>query len=116
MATKEDWDLTQMGAFSHLVFGSPHRLPVAVMAAEVDPGELYAARISQLAGTDRKEAARLLRNLERARLLRKVDTPNDTARGRPPILFARVDDDAWLSLQALGDRYRRSPRRRAQQG
>ena len=115
MATKaDDWDLTQMREFSHLVFGSRHRLPVAVMAAEADPGELYAARISQLVGSDRKEAARLLRNLERARLLRRVDISDDRGRGRPPTVFVRVDDDAWSSLQALGERYRRSPPRRVQ--
>jgi hypothetical protein len=112
MATKDldDWDLPAMRSWSDLVFGSPHRLPVAVLTAAATPKELYAACIARRVGTDRKEARRLLGDLERAKVLAPATPPpGSRPRGRPPEYLWRCDDEFWSCIQQLGERYRRRP-------
>jgi hypothetical protein len=107
-STKSEWDLPAMRAWSNLVFGSPHRLPVAVLSASAEPGELYAQRIAKAVGTDVKEARRLLSDLQRAKVLQSVDAPaGPRGRGRPPKHLWRCDDQFWGYIQKLGERYRR---------
>lgn len=114
MAGLEDSiDLVKMRAWSHNVFGSPHRLPVGLAAARAAPNEFYAAQIAEQAGIDRRQAGRLLDDLSGAGMLRQVSGPDHSARyqgrGQPPTYFERAPDDFWECIVALGERYRRSP-------
>lgn len=97
---------------SEALFGSPHRLRVALLASLADADELYAARIARHAEIDRKEAVRELAHFEAADLLAPVvRVPSKSGRGRPARFLERRDEAAWKALQALGERYRRLPAR-----
>jgi hypothetical protein len=97
-----------MRAFSTLVLGSPHRLPVAVIAANAKPGELYASHVARRVKTDPKEAARLLGDLLDANVLEPAERPAGPApRGRPRNYLRRCDEEFWDCIQLLGSRYRR---------
>jgi hypothetical protein len=112
MATKEsdEWDLPAMRAWSDLVFGSPHRLPVAVLSAAAGRQELYAGYIAGRIGADRKEARRLLDDLQRAKLLAPAERPpGPRPQGKQPNYLWRCDDEFWSCIQELGERYRRRP-------
>jgi predicted ArsR family transcriptional regulator len=94
-------------ARSKVLFGSPHRLPVALLVSLADAGELYAARIAEAAQIDRKEAVREFEHLQSADLLVPVSREiRSRSRGRPAQFMERRDDDAWGALQALGERFR----------
>lgn len=114
MATKDfqdEWNLPAMRAWSNLVFGSPYRFPVAVMAASASRSELYSGQIAKGVGTDRKEAGRLLDNLQRARVLKPASAPEGPRpQGKPPSYLWRCDDEFWNCIQQLATRYRRGSR------
>lgn len=94
-------------ARSKALFGSPHRLPVALLISLADAGELYAACIAEAAQIDRKEAVREFEHLQSADLLVPVSREiKPRPRGRPAQFMERRDDDAWSALQALGERFR----------
>lgn len=98
-----------MRSWSSLVFGSPYRLPVAALAAAAAPHELYAGFIADRVGTDRKEARRLLANLEQANLLVAAAAPaGPRPQGKPPRYLARCDEDFWRLMEQLATRYRRT--------
>jgi hypothetical protein len=111
MSLKEaNWDWEGVLARSEALFGSPHRLRVALLLSVADQEELYAARIGGAAGIDRKQATRELAAFEQAQiLLPRSDKPTPRRRGRPADLVTRADEDAWSALQALGERFRRTP-------
>ncbi len=105
-----DWHWEAVRERSKALFGSPHRLRVALLSSLADPDELYAAQIARAAKIRNKEAIRELTHLEQARLLVEVSATSPAAsRGRPPRLLERRDDQAWEALQALGERFRRPP-------
>lgn len=105
-----DWRWGEVRARSDALFGSPHRLRVALLVSLADPDELYAARIATAAQIDRKEAGRELADLETAELLIEVSRDErPRRRGRPARYLERRDDEAWAALQALGERFRRPP-------
>jgi predicted ArsR family transcriptional regulator len=104
-----NWRWDEVRARSDALFGSPHRLRVALLASVADADELYAARIAEEADIGRKEAVRELAHFEAAELLVAVTaTHRPRRRGRPARLFERRDE-AWNALQALGERFRRPP-------
>jgi hypothetical protein len=111
MGTKEfdeKWDLAAMRAWSNLVFGSPHRLPVAVLASSAQRSELYAAQIADGIGTERKDAGRLLGDLQRAKVLIRAEAPpGPRPRGKQPAYMWRCDDAFWSCIEQLAERYRR---------
>lgn len=113
MATKEldeEWDLTAMRAWSNLVFGSPFRLPVAAIAAGAPRSQLYSGLIADQVGTDRKEARRLLENLQRAKVLEPAEAPpGPRPRGKQPVYLRHCDDEFWRCIEQLAERYRRGP-------
>jgi hypothetical protein len=105
-----DWRWEEVRARSVALFGSPHRLRVALLLSLAEGDELYAARIARAAGIDNKEAVRELGHFEAAELLVEVSSPpGPRPRGRPARLLARRDEEAWAALQALGERFRRPP-------
>ena len=107
---RAEWDIEAMRTFSRLVFGSPHRLPVAVLSAGADPEDLYAARIASLARTDTKEVRRLLSGLQAAHVLEPVELPRrKPGKGNQPKYLSRCDERFWAAVQELGSRYRRMP-------
>lgn len=115
-----NWRWDEVGGRSYALFGSPHRLRMALLASLADGDELYAARIARAAEIGNKEAVRELAHFEQADLLVEVTRrPGPRPRGRPARLLERRDDEAWAALQALGERFRRPPpgaRSRAQRG
>lgn len=105
-----EWRWKDVRARSEALFGSPHRLRVALLASLAEGDELYAARIARAAGIDNQEAVRELAHFEAAELLVEVSrSPRPRRRGRPARMLERRDDEAWAALQALGERFRRSP-------
>ena len=105
-----EWRWEEVRARSEALFGSPHRLRVALLASLAESDELYAACIARAAGIDRKEAVRELAHFEAAELLVEISgSPRPRRRGRPARVLERRDDDAWAALQALGERFRRPP-------
>lgn len=111
---REIWDWNAVRERSEALFGSPHRLGVALLVAGAEPGELYAARIAEAANVDRRQAARELEDFRRAEVLVFTgEFHHEGGRGRPGELMARREEEAWEALQALGERFRRpTPRRR----
>lgn len=105
-----DWRWGEVRGRSDALFGSPHRLRVALLVSLADPDELYAACIAKAAQIDRKEACRELADLEAAELLAPVTRDGrPRQRGRPARYLERRDADAWSALQTLGERFRRPP-------
>jgi predicted ArsR family transcriptional regulator len=106
-----EWRWDDVRARSVALFGSPHRLRVALLASLAEGDELYAARIARAAQIDNKEAVRELAHFEAAELLVEVSRAPATTRrrGRPARLLERHDEEAWAALQALGERFRRPP-------
>ena len=112
-----DWRWEEVRGRSAALFGSPHRLRVALLVSLADAEELYAARIARAARIDRKEAVRELAHFEEAELLVEAGRPAEPRRrGRPARLLQRRDDEAWAALQALGERFRRPPPGRSEVG
>ena len=110
MPVTDDWDLEGLRRRSELLFGSPHRLPVAVLTAEAKRHELFAKAIAELAGIERKDAVRLLGDWRAADLLDVDETaPGPRPRGGQPNYLRRRDDKFWECMQALGEKYRRRP-------
>jgi len=104
------WDLDGLRRRSELLFGSSHRLPIAVLAATAERHQLYARRIAQEAGVGDKESVRILGDLEEAHLLEPDEPPDQRlGRGRPPRYLWRTDDVFWGCVLALGERFRRQP-------
>lgn len=102
------WRWHEVSARSSALFGSPHRLRVALLLSIADDDELYASRVGEAAGIGRKEAVRELAHFEAAELLLPATESKPTGRrGRPARLLERRDEEAWAALQALGERYRR---------
>jgi hypothetical protein len=105
-----DWRWDEVRGRSQALFGSSHRLRVALLASVADGDELYAARIARAAEIGNKEAVRELAHFEQAELLVEVTArPGPRLRGRPARLLERRDEAAWAALQALGERFRRPP-------
>jgi len=101
------WNWEPVVARSKALFGSPHRLPVALLVSLAEADELYAACIAEAAQIDRKEAAREFEHLQSADLLIPVSREiKPRPRGRPAQFMERRDDYAWSALQALGERFR----------
>jgi len=96
------YDLTAMRSFSGHLFGSPHRLPVAVLAACAEPEELYAGAIAKAAGVERKEARRLLLGMHEAGMLNLAEKAL-ALRGSPRLMIRVEDHYAWGAVIALGD-------------
>jgi predicted ArsR family transcriptional regulator len=94
---------------SAALFGSQHRLPVAVLVAEAAPDELYAAGIARKAEITRMEATRQIDSLRRAGLLAASERMSAERVGRPAALFQRTDPVAWAGVLSLGARYRLRP-------
>lgn len=126
----KEYDWAGIESFSRAAFGCEHRLAVLVLAAQAEAGELYVENIrAQLAKRPGEGSLeRFIRNqllaLREGALLKdapQVDEDAWKARrrreapdgplGRTPKFFSRTDDDFWQSLQALGDRFRRAPRK-----
>jgi hypothetical protein len=102
-----NWNWEPVVARSKALFGSPHRLPVALLVSLADADELYAACIAEAAEIDRKEATREFKHLQSADLLIPVSREIKLrARGRPAQFMERRDDYAWSALQALAERFR----------
>jgi hypothetical protein len=99
---RETCDLPALQGRSSALFGSQHRLAVALLAAEAEPEELYAAALAHAAEITRMEAARQLDSLRRAGLLVPGGYLSSGGPGRPPALFRRTDAVAWAGLLALG--------------
>jgi len=107
---RANWRWDEVRARSDALFGSPHRLRIALLASVADADELYAARIADEADIGRKEAVRELAHFEAADLLVPVTaTQRPRRRGRPARMLERRDEEAWNALQALGERFRRPP-------
>lgn len=105
-----NWNWESVRERSEALFGSPHRLRVALLISLAEPEELYAARIAQAAELGNKEVTREFAHLEAAKLLAQVSrSAAPSGRGRPPRMLQRRDDQAWDALQALGERFRRRP-------
>jgi hypothetical protein len=103
------WDLHGLRQRSLLLFGSPHRLPVAVCAATAREGELFGAAIAKRAQIGRKDAIRLLHDWEVAGLLVSADPPaGPKHRGGQAEYFERLDDPFWTYMRGLAEPYRRS--------
>src|SRR5688500_124307 len=91
-----DWEWEAMAERSHALFGSPHRLRVALLVSIADPDELYAARIAEHAGLKRTEAIRQLEGLEKAELLGPGSfVPVRRRPGKPARYLKRHDEQAW---------------------
>jgi predicted ArsR family transcriptional regulator len=100
------WDLRGLSARSVALCGSEHRLPVAIVIAEAERNELYAAAVARAAGITRMEATRQFEALRHAGLLVPAGRQRSSGAGRPAALFARTDRLGWAGLVALGARYR----------
>jgi hypothetical protein len=111
------WRWSEVAVRSDALFGSPHRLRVALLVGIADADELYAAKIAHEAGIDRTEAMRELAHFQAAEMLVPAARPpkdqGQRGRGRPPQYLQRRDEQAWAALEALGARFRRSPPQRA---
>ncbi len=109
----DEWDLDGLRDRSAALFGSEHRLVVAVYAAVAEPEQLYAGWIARQARISRKEAGKHLRKLQAADVLERVERtpPADRGRGQPPDYLWRRDDRFWEGVLALGERFRRAPPR-----
>jgi hypothetical protein len=109
---REIWNWKAVGERSEALLGSPHRLGVALLVAAAEPDELYAARIADAAGIDRRQAARELEDFRRAEVLVLTgEQHREGGRGRPGELMERRETETWKALQALGERFRREPQR-----
>jgi predicted ArsR family transcriptional regulator len=107
---EDAWRWDEVRSRSRALFGSPHRLRIALLVSVADSDELYAARIANAAEVGRKEAVRQLGHLQAAGLLVKAGAGQPSGAGRPPELYERRDEQSWEALQALGERFRRRPR------
>jgi hypothetical protein len=104
------WNLDGLRRSSRLLFGSPHRLPVAVLTAEAARHELYANAIAEQAGIARKDAVRMLEDWRAAGLLMIDDPPiGPRPRGRQPQYLWRCEDQFWSCMLILGEDHRRTP-------
>jgi hypothetical protein len=104
----DSWDLPGLRQRSQLLFGSPHRLPVAVLAATAGEGELFGSAIAERAEVGTKDAIRLLHAWEAAGLLAPAPPPpGPKRRGRPAEYFERREDLFWIYMRELAEPYRR---------
>lgn len=113
-----NWDWAAVRTRSEALFGSPHRLRMALLASIAADDELYAGRLAPAAGIDRKEARREVADFEAAGLLVAAgEPPGPRKRGRQPQMLTRDDNEAWAALQILGERFRRpAPTRSSRSG
>jgi hypothetical protein len=101
-------DLELMRQWSERMFGSKHRLPVAVAAIDAERGELYPQLIAKRLGIRDPEVRRQFQVLRGAGLLERDRSTRATRTGgRLPDLYRRTDDEFWRCLEGLGDRFRR---------
>jgi hypothetical protein len=100
------WYLAPLRDRSRLVLGSTHRLPVLALAATLPEDELYAAHVAGLAKMQRKDAVRILRDLQTAALLQEGQAIKGSV-GRPGHGLARVTDDVWSLLEEMAEPFRR---------
>lgn len=100
----DDWNWEALRRQGELLLGAEHRLQIAVLVAGAEREELYAARIAQAAGVDRKEASREVARFKGAGLLvpapRQPGSPAST-RGRPPEFLVRQNEPTWRAFVEL---------------
>lgn len=99
-----DWNWEALRQKGDMLLGAGHRLQVAVLLAQADPEELYAARIADAAGVERTEARREIRRFRRAGLLAPTSSPSGAVtggRGRPAEYLERRNEATWRVLVEL---------------
>lgn len=98
-----DWEA--MEEWSGTLFGSIHRLPVAVAVLELGPDRAYPQAVKDRLGL--KSSTRAKEELERlvsAGVLKKAVERPRAGRGRTPKVYPKCDDEFWDCLAELSRR------------
>jgi hypothetical protein len=96
------WNRRKLERRSEALFGASHRLPIAVLAAELEPEQTYAAAIAPTAKVTPKQAGDELKALEQAGVLRPLPpTRRPGQRGRVPQTYERRNNAFWDAVRAL---------------
>ncbi len=104
---KDSIDWQKMEKWSGAMFGSAHRLPVAVVALELDAEAdgIYAEAVKERLGFPSSiRATEHLNRLVDAKLLKPPRKRRVGGRGRPRKVYAKSDDEFWDCLTNLVER------------
>jgi predicted ArsR family transcriptional regulator len=102
----------EMRDFSRRLFGSEHRLEVALAILEIDskePHRLYKQALADELGVTDREVEKHLSVFKEIGMLEKhpdPPPPEKRGRGQPPKVLRRREDHFWNCLGELGERFR----------
>jgi hypothetical protein len=110
------WDADEVQSFSGQLFGSRHRLGVAlaiIMVSSAEPYNLYKQALAEKLDVKDPEVEKHLRTFRELGVLERhpdpPPPPTTRGRGRPPTILQPTDDQFWTCLEDLGRRFRRRP-------